>query len=336
MSQSGSPPKCTQVQPSTCSAPEAWGHPPPMLVLDPEDRQREGEARGGRTGWRPPGPEMGDAAPGGVGGRGAEKRSGQRGGWEGALGGEGARLAKEGEQGSCGQRGRRKAGDLGGRSWRTGNGRQGAGPNPGGSWESLKAGEQRDGVGGAQPQGAPSGGARRPAGGGRAEARKQERGLRGSSRRREGAPDALFPPGTPELGNPLNPPPPPRCSVSSPPLQGPLFPQRCPLPPLCPASHTLCVRSSSGTPREGPTGGTGGSGGPGGSLGSRGRRRKLYSAVPGRSFMAVKSYQAQAEGEISLSKGEKIKGKGQAPERTTQGGAVRATVLECSAHSGGL
>ncbi|GAB1292010.1 SH3 and multiple ankyrin repeat domains protein 1 [Apodemus speciosus] len=66
--------------------------------------------------------------------------------------------------------------------------------------------------------------------------------------------------------------------------------------------------SSSGTPRDGPAGGTGGSGGPGGSLGSRGRRRKLYSAVPGRSFMAVKSYQAQGEGEISLSKGEKIKG----------------------------
>ncbi|XP_072472073.1 SH3 and multiple ankyrin repeat domains protein 1 isoform X1 [Notamacropus eugenii] len=65
--------------------------------------------------------------------------------------------------------------------------------------------------------------------------------------------------------------------------------------------------SSSGTPREGPAGGTGGSGGPGGSLGSRGRRRKLYTAVPGRSFMAVKPYQAQGEGEISLSKGEKIK-----------------------------
>ncbi|XP_049642948.1 SH3 and multiple ankyrin repeat domains protein 1 isoform X2 [Suncus etruscus] len=65
--------------------------------------------------------------------------------------------------------------------------------------------------------------------------------------------------------------------------------------------------SSSGTPREGPAGGTSSSGGPGGSLGSRGRRRKLYSAVPGRSFMAVKSYQAQGEGEISLSKGEKIK-----------------------------
>ncbi|XP_037676032.1 SH3 and multiple ankyrin repeat domains protein 1 isoform X2 [Choloepus didactylus] len=59
--------------------------------------------------------------------------------------------------------------------------------------------------------------------------------------------------------------------------------------------------SSSGTPREGPASG------PGGSLGSRGRRRKLYSAVPGRSFLAVKSYQAQGEGEISLSKGEKIK-----------------------------
>ena len=98
------------------------------------------------------------------------------------------------------------------------------------------------------------------------------------------------------------------------------------------ASHTLCVCSSSGTPREGPAGGTGGSGGPGGSLGSRGRRRKLYSAVPGRSFMAVKSYQAQAEGEISLSKGEKIKGKGAGCSRavgkgwqvnspTSQGGA---------------
>ncbi|XP_027716697.1 SH3 and multiple ankyrin repeat domains protein 1 [Vombatus ursinus] len=71
--------------------------------------------------------------------------------------------------------------------------------------------------------------------------------------------------------------------------------------------HLSSYQSSSGTPREGPSGGTGGSGGPGGSLGSRGRRRKLYTAVPGRSFMAVKPYQAQGEGEISLSKGEKIK-----------------------------
>ena len=56
--------------------------------------------------------------------------------------------------------------------------------------------------------------------------------------------------------------------------------------PLPLASHTLCVCSSSGTPREGPAGGTGGSGGPGGSLGSRGRRRKLYSAVPGTGVQA--------------------------------------------------
>ncbi|KYO37119.1 SH3 and multiple ankyrin repeat domains protein 1 isoform B [Alligator mississippiensis] len=47
--------------------------------------------------------------------------------------------------------------------------------------------------------------------------------------------------------------------------------------------------------------------GPGGTLNSRGVKRKLYSAVPGRTFMAVKPYQAQAEGELSLSKGEKIK-----------------------------
>ncbi|KAM8927468.1 SH3 and multiple ankyrin repeat domains protein 1 isoform 1-T1 [Pelodytes ibericus] len=36
-------------------------------------------------------------------------------------------------------------------------------------------------------------------------------------------------------------------------------------------------------------------------------KKKLYSAVPGRTFMAVKPYQSQAEGEISLSKGEKVK-----------------------------
>ncbi|OCT70846.1 hypothetical protein XELAEV_18037770mg [Xenopus laevis] len=36
-------------------------------------------------------------------------------------------------------------------------------------------------------------------------------------------------------------------------------------------------------------------------------KRKLYSAVPGRTFVAVKPYQSQGEGEISLSKGEKVK-----------------------------
>ncbi|CAM5131360.1 unnamed protein product [Natator depressus] len=56
--------------------------------------------------------------------------------------------------------------------------------------------------------------------------------------------------------------------------------------------------SSSGFPRDSAAGGT---------LNSRGMKRKLYSAVPGRTFMAMKPYQAQAEGELSLSKGEKIK-----------------------------
>ncbi|XP_042329275.1 SH3 and multiple ankyrin repeat domains protein 1 isoform X2 [Sceloporus undulatus] len=45
----------------------------------------------------------------------------------------------------------------------------------------------------------------------------------------------------------------------------------------------------------------------GSTLSSRGVKRKLYSAVPGRTFMAVKPYQSQAEGELSISKGEKIK-----------------------------
>ncbi|XP_026517631.1 SH3 and multiple ankyrin repeat domains protein 1-like, partial [Terrapene carolina triunguis] len=62
-------------------------------------------------------------------------------------------------------------------------------------------------------------------------------------------------------------------------------------------SLSLC--SSSGFPRD--------SAAAGGTLNSRGMKRKLYSAVPGRTFMAMKPYQAQAEGELSLSKGEKIK-----------------------------
>ncbi|XP_060111674.1 SH3 and multiple ankyrin repeat domains protein 1 isoform X1 [Heteronotia binoei] len=56
--------------------------------------------------------------------------------------------------------------------------------------------------------------------------------------------------------------------------------------------------SSSGYQKESAGGST---------LSSRGVKRKLYSAVPGRTFMAVKPYQAQAEGELSISKGEKIK-----------------------------
>uniref|UniRef100_A0A8U8BW28 Uncharacterized protein n=1 Tax=Geospiza parvula TaxID=87175 RepID=A0A8U8BW28_GEOPR len=53
--------------------------------------------------------------------------------------------------------------------------------------------------------------------------------------------------------------------------------------------------------------GPGPGGTPGGTLGSRGVKRKLYSAVPGRTFLAVRAYQAQGEGELSLSKGERIK-----------------------------
>ncbi|XP_062368542.1 SH3 and multiple ankyrin repeat domains protein 1-like [Cinclus cinclus] len=60
--------------------------------------------------------------------------------------------------------------------------------------------------------------------------------------------------------------------------------------------------SSSGLSRDPGPAGT-----PGGTLGSRGVKRKLYSAVPGRAFLAVRSYQAQGEGELSLSKGERIK-----------------------------
>ncbi|XP_060636686.2 SH3 and multiple ankyrin repeat domains protein 1 isoform X1 [Anolis sagrei] len=56
--------------------------------------------------------------------------------------------------------------------------------------------------------------------------------------------------------------------------------------------------SSSGYQKESAGGST---------LSSRGVKRKLYSAVPGRTFMAVKPYQSQAEGELSISKGEKIK-----------------------------
>ncbi|XP_072890031.1 SH3 and multiple ankyrin repeat domains protein 1-like isoform X2 [Hemitrygon akajei] len=44
-----------------------------------------------------------------------------------------------------------------------------------------------------------------------------------------------------------------------------------------------------------------------GSTLGRGVKRKLYTAVPGRLFMVVKSYQPQGEGEIQLNKGEKVK-----------------------------
>lgn len=57
--------------------------------------------------------------------------------------------------------------------------------------------------------------------------------------------------------------------------------------------------SSSGSTKEPPAGGT---------VNHR-MKRKLYSAVPGRTFVVIKPYQAQGEGEISIGKGEKVKGK---------------------------
>ncbi|XP_069057095.1 SH3 and multiple ankyrin repeat domains protein 1 [Pleurodeles waltl] len=56
--------------------------------------------------------------------------------------------------------------------------------------------------------------------------------------------------------------------------------------------------SSTGYAKEASSGG--------GSLNNR-MKRKLYSAVPGRTFVVVKPYQAQGDGELSLSKGEKVK-----------------------------
>lgn len=42
--------------------------------------------------------------------------------------------------------------------------------------------------------------------------------------------------------------------------------------------------------------------------GPRGPKRKLYSAVPGRTFIVVKPYTPQGEGEIQLNRGERVKG----------------------------
>ena len=47
--------------------------------------------------------------------------------------------------------------------------------------------------------------------------------------------------------------------------------------------------------------------------GARGPKRKLYSAVPGRTFIVVKPYSPQGDGEIQLNRGERVKGKPCAP-----------------------
>lgn len=43
--------------------------------------------------------------------------------------------------------------------------------------------------------------------------------------------------------------------------------------------------------------------------GPRGPKRKLYSAVPGRTFIVVKPYTPRGEGEIQLNRGERVKGR---------------------------
>lgn len=43
-------------------------------------------------------------------------------------------------------------------------------------------------------------------------------------------------------------------------------------------------------------------------IGPRRPKRKLYSAVPGRTFIVVKPYTPQGEGEIQLNRGERVKG----------------------------
>uniref|UniRef100_A0A9J8D9T2 SH3 and multiple ankyrin repeat domains protein 3 n=1 Tax=Cyprinus carpio carpio TaxID=630221 RepID=A0A9J8D9T2_CYPCA len=64
-------------------------------------------------------------------------------------------------------------------------------------------------------------------------------------------------------------------------LGGPGTVQRDPSPPPAGPSHTLS--------------------------GARGPKRKLYSAVPGRTFIVVKPYTPQGEGEIQLNRGERVK-----------------------------
>ncbi|KAI4895621.1 hypothetical protein NFI96_028071 [Prochilodus magdalenae] len=56
---------------------------------------------------------------------------------------------------------------------------------------------------------------------------------------------------------------------------------------------------------------------------SRGPKRRLYSAVPGRTFIAVNSHTPQGEGEITLNRGERVKG-----QSVLQ--YVRDTHIQCS------
>lgn len=99
----------------------------------------------------------------------------------------------------------------------------------------------------------------------------------------------------------------------------------CPLPPGIASVTYVFVYSPSG---PGGPGGPGPVPGPGPAPPAapapppRGPKRKLYSAVPGRKFIAVKAHSPQGEGEIPLHRGEAVKGEGARGARS-RGGARR-------------
>lgn len=104
----------------------------------------------------------------------------------------------EDEQGTLGGAGWRGTGRgwAGGRWWRAGDGGRGAGPSPGGSWESPKAREA--GMTQAELQEAESGRVCRPVGGDRAGSQEAGKGAGGPTAGRQGSPQM-----------PSSPPPPP-------------------------------------------------------------------------------------------------------------------------------
>lgn len=84
----------------------------------------------------------------------------------------------------------------------------------------------------------------------------------------------------------------------------------CPLPPGIASVTYVFVYSPSGPGGPGPAPGPGPAAPAPPAPPPRGPKRKLYSAVPGRKFIAVKAHSPQGEGEIPLHRGEAVKGEG--------------------------
>lgn len=84
----------------------------------------------------------------------------------------------------------------------------------------------------------------------------------------------------------------------------------CPLPPGIASVTYVFVYSPSGPGGSGPAPGPGPASPAPPAPPPRGPKRKLYSAVPGRKFIAVKAHSPQGEGEIPLHRGEAVKGEG--------------------------